>query len=354
MSNQIDLFETQDPDQDKRVTFSDKRKIFIDRSVEIAQAIIEQMKVGDAKWEMPWHKGLPIARNLITGKDYGGQNVLILWQKCVSENYKENLWGTFKQWQKRRAKVRKGEKGTLICHAIPKIKKNHLKLQVGTQLDLDFVSQESYNLLSKTFSFKFIYVFNIAQVSGFDFSHPDLFKQKTDDEILLRDFITATKAEVRIGGDRAFYQINNDFIQMPELARFQGNSDYPSQEKYNSTLLHELIHWTGHHTRCNRTFGQLFGDKAYAFEELVAELGGAILSTKFHQRVHPRKDHSQYLNSWISVLENDFSYLTEALEIARTSIFWLSAQSDVSQILSIQNRKITLSEKRLEEWNTLA
>lgn len=49
---------------------------------------------------------------------------------------------------------------------------------------------------------------------------------------------------------------------------------------YYATLLHELVHWTGHGTRLARPFGH-FGDERYRFEELVAELGSGFLCARF-------------------------------------------------------------------------
>ena len=52
---------------------------------------------------------------------------------------------------------------------------------------------------------------------------------------------------------------------------------FASAEAQCATALHELVHWTGRPGPLNRSFGRRFGDAAYAFEELVAELGSAIV-----------------------------------------------------------------------------
>ncbi len=66
-------------------------------------------------------------------------------------------------------------------------------------------------------------------------------------------------------------------IQMPGAALFTGTDTSTAQEAYYSTMLHELGHWTGAEARLNRTRGKRFGDRAYAYEELVAELTAAFL-----------------------------------------------------------------------------
>lgn len=70
----------------------------------IAVAILKQMKDGEGKYEMPWHKGIPVARNAFTGKQYGENNLIILWNKCLKKSYPENLWATLYQWRKVKAK----------------------------------------------------------------------------------------------------------------------------------------------------------------------------------------------------------------------------------------------------------
>jgi antirestriction protein ArdC len=66
-----------------------------------------------------------------------------------------------------------------------------------------------------------------------------------------------------------------------------------------------LIHWTGHTGRLAREFGQRFGDQAYAFEELVAELGAAFVCAALGLRAEPRPDHAAYLAHWLGILKAD-------------------------------------------------
>src|SRR5690606_7533879 len=83
--------------------------------------------------------------------------------------------------------------------------------------------------------------------------------------------VAATGADIRIGGDMAFYSPAHDFIQIPpQQAYFEPVNWY-------RTKLHELGHWTGHASRLNRDFSGRWGGEAYAREELVAELCSAFL-----------------------------------------------------------------------------
>src|SRR6202020_2884575 len=113
-------------------------------------------------------------------------------------------------------------------------------------------------------------------------------------------FAMNTGATVRHGGDRAYYSITNDYVQMPPFECFRDT------ESYYATLLHELTHWTRHPKRLNRDFGRKrWGDAAYAAEELVAELGAAFLCADLGVTPEPRDDHASYIADWLKVLQND-------------------------------------------------
>jgi antirestriction protein ArdC len=115
-------------------------------------------------------------------------------------------------------------------------------------------------------------------------------------EALTQAYIAAEGVTLAHGGNRAYYAMLQDHVQMPPVEAFH------STEGYYGTLLHELVHSTGHSKRKDRQFGKRFGDQAYAFEELVAEIGSAFLCAATGVSTEPRADHAQYLASWIEVL----------------------------------------------------
>ena len=91
-----------------------------------------------------------------------------------------------------------------------------------------------------------------------------------------------------------------------------------------STVAHELIHWTGHHTRLDRTFGKRFGDHTYAAEELVAELGAAFSCARLGLTNNPRDDHAKYLAHWLKVLKADPKALFTTAAAAQRAVTYLS------------------------------
>lgn len=130
--------------------------------------------------------------------------------------------------------------------------------------------------------------------------------------------MTGSGAKLHHGFDAAFYLPSKDQICLPDRERFT------TPENYYAAVLHELTHWTGHESRLNRLFGKRFGDDAYAFEELVAELGAAFTVVQLGMADTTIEAHASYLDSWIKVLKADKQAIfTAASQAAKTSDFIL-------------------------------
>jgi antirestriction protein ArdC len=112
--------------------------------------------------------------------------------------------------------------------------------------------------------------------------------------------------------DRAFYEPKGDLITLPLRGGFK------SPESYFATALHELTHWTGHEARLNRQFGKRFGDQAYAFEELVAEMGAAFLCVSCG--ILYDTQHASYINDWIRILQGNKRAIFTAAAKAQTAM----------------------------------
>jgi antirestriction protein ArdC len=89
-----------------------------------------------------------------------------------------------------------------------------------------------------------------------------------------------------------------DKITMPRREQF----DAP--DKYYATLLHELGHSTGHHSRLNRPLGNKHGSPAYAKEELRAEIASYIMGGELDLG-HDPSQHLAYVKSWVSILKDN-------------------------------------------------
>lgn len=277
----------------------------------LADSILTQMRQGADQWYMPWHQGLEEPINLVTGRVFSGRNAAILWSQCQKRGYKRNQWATLKQWSKRRAKVRRGAKGVRVF--VPKF-----------NLGPDFWGGDS----SEMSGFRSYHVFNVAELNNFNPDHPDLF-DTFDVNHNIENLARKCRATIKFGGDRACYIPSLDRIEMPPQNRFYSTPHTTAEEGYYSTLAHELVHWTRPAVRANRPVQFEDDSLDYAFEELVAELGAAIICSRFGQNIEPRPDHAAYLKSWLSVLEDDFQYFYKALAIAQDAVHWLYEAADM-------------------------
>ena len=137
-------------------------------------------------------------------------------------------------------------------------------------------------------------------------------------------FFQAIRADLRHGGNQAYYSPASDHIQMPPFAAFAENVPY------YSTLAHEHTHWTAPAARCDRELGKRFGDNAYAAEELIAELGAAFTCAHLGLSTEPREDHAQYIQSWLKVLKADNKAIFTAASKAQQATDWLIARAGES------------------------
>ena len=80
------------------------------------------------------------------------------------------------------------------------------------------------------------------------------------------EFLASSGPTIREGAGEAYYRPGDDFISLPRFEAFK------SAAHFYGVAFHELGHWTGHRSRLDRDLRHRFGERAYAAEELVAEL----------------------------------------------------------------------------------
>lgn len=271
---------------------------------EVTDKLIESMENNPGAWIKPWVTAGPgMPHNAVTGHEYNGINIPMLWGASAHFGHKTNGWASYQQWRQKGAQVRKGEKGTMIVF-------------------WSFIEKEEDGKKKKIGFLKCSHVFNADQVDGFDYQPPTLPNLAARLENA-EAFFAATGADIRHGHSGAFYNPNSDFVAMPDREAFIATNGSSATETYYGTLAHEMTHWTGHAKRCDRQFGKRFGDHAYAFEELVAELGAAFLSAHLGISSEPRADHAQYLASWLRVLRKDSKAVLTAASKASEALTYL-------------------------------
>ena len=268
----------------------------------ITDQFIEALKTGAPPWIKPWSEDIPYTdrpTNAVTDRKYTGVNVTILWISAASRGFARDRWLTFNQVSAVGGKVSRGQKGTVavLYRDIEVVRKDFRGFHVmndSGQPEMDTIK------LIRGFT-----LFNVEQCSGLpqDISTGPVVKTKIPNWKLHQaadNLIISNGINIRHDNDNAYYSPKRDFIRMPPKAAFKSTAGY------YSTLMHELTHWTGHASRLNRrgiAFPTDGEPKAYAFEEMIAEIGSAFLCAEFG--IRGELLHESYLLSWIRDLDYD-------------------------------------------------
>jgi antirestriction protein ArdC len=286
----------------------------------ITGQIVTELEKGVRPWFKPWnaeHAAGRITRPLRSnGIPYRGINVLMLWSEAMTKGYTAPIWLTFKQALELNAHVKRGEKGSLVVYAST-ITRTEVDGESGEENERDIPFMKGYT------------VFNVEQVEGLPAQYYAKAEPRLDPVPRIdraESFFAATGATIRHGGDRAFYTMAEDRVQMPPFESFQ------DAESYYATLAHEMTHWTRHPKRLERDFGRKrWGDEGYAMEELVAELGSAFLSADLDLTPEPREDHASYIGNWLKVLKDDKRAIFSAAAHAQRAADFLNGLQPVAQ-----------------------
>lgn len=267
---------------------------------------VNELLSGDLiPWRQPWFS--VSKRNFVSGKPYRGVN---RWMLALDS---EEFYLTFNQINELGLRLKQGSKSRIVVFW------KFLEKKVSQQSQ-----DESEN--NKTFIplLRYYRIFRASDVEGLTEEMITKKKEKlgipvrkNETDLVIDDFISKLKSDIRFGGDRAFYSVTDDYIQIPKLENFE------STDTYYETIFHELVHWTKAKERLDRSFKQ-DDDKAqaahrdeYSREELVAEIGSVLLLSHFGRKVDINNS-SAYLSGWASYIKQDkncvFSASTKAEE----------------------------------------
>lgn len=281
----------------------------IDIHQHVTDTIIAQMEAGTPPWRKPWTGGggtaaLPLRHN---GEPYRGVNILMLWASAEISGFTSERWMTFKQAIDLGGSVIKGSKcaRSVFYGTFEKdvSQTEHVTEGVEGKSRIPFAKCNN--------------VFNADQIEGL----PDAFYilpepardlgTRADPE--LEAFFAKTGADIVTTTEpRAYYRPSTDQVHMPPIATFF------EAARYYGVLGHELTHWTGGSKRLDRT--ARYNDRsAYAFEELVAEIGACILGVKLG--IEPDFDQSAaYIENWLEALKNDKGLIFKAASEAQKAV----------------------------------
>ena len=256
----------------------------------VTDRIIEQMNAGIVPWHQPWVGGAAMAISYTTRKAYSMLNQLLLG--------KPGEWLTWNQIQAKGGRDNPGAKSRFCDYCQP-VQKEQLDSETGEKVS------DSYLLL------KWYRVFHIDDIQGIEslcttVTPGDSLPPIEQAELAIEGYLSR-ESSLRFFNDQpsasAYYSPSKDEVVVPMLAQ------YALAEEYYSTAFHELTHSTMHEKRCNRQSESAitrFGDSAYSREELVAEIGSAMICNRLgieHEKAF--KNSAAYIQSWLKALKND-------------------------------------------------
>jgi len=282
---------------------------------EVTATVLEAMKSGSAPWVKPW-RDVPgdisaMPHNAATGRGYRGINTLLGWIAADRHGFTSNGWLTYKQALELGGNVRKGEKA-------------RLQVVFFKQLDIKDKNATGEDVTKRIPLIKLASVFNVEQCEGLTLpKRKGVELRQTDADQAVRELAERLKMRLGIGGNRACYIPALDTVQMPAAGTF--NDDASAL----STFFHEAGHWTGHKTRLDRDLSGRFGNAAYAFEELVAELTSAFLCASW--KVNGQLQHPEYLRHWIKVLQDDDKAFMKAASLAQAAADYITNEGEAGE-----------------------
>lgn len=305
----------------------------------VTNDIVEHLLRGvTAKWKCPWDRMTSVAINAKTGKRLVGVSQILCSMSMIQNDYQANKWLTFKQAKNLGGKIIKGSKSTLVFWLRP-----FVKVEIdGKEKLISPEGEELHNAIEEgnvIWSYRHAPYFNVEQIDGLDdeFYEPvqqasqhglgDRFTPIAEAEAFI-DLLQTSNDPLKLTheGWQAYYAPATDDVVMPEKEKFH------DELSYYGTLFHEVGHWTGSQARLNRKGivdkTTRFGDPAYVYEELVAELTASFKAAEMGLEREIREDHVQYIASWIQVLRNDHKLIFKVSQEAMKAVRFMNQLAD--------------------------
>lgn len=299
---------------------------------------MKQVKASDYKqgWLGKTTGGSPMN---LDGRNYSGGNVFMLMLDCAMQNFDLPIYCTIRQANRLGAHINKGEKSMPVIYWDFSVKdQNGKPMRYEDYKNMSASEQQKCQCIPFLKSYN---VFNIQQTNLADVKpdkveelkgnfrlidvHDDkgMYANQSIDE-MLHNQSWVCPIQYDKPSDGAFYSGKDDRIVVPMKKQFKihrkSAAVYEDGQEFYSSLLHEMIHSTGAPNRLGRDLHNRFGDKKYAKEELVAELGAARISNElgFHSRIIDNS--AAYIDSWIGAMNEDPTFiLTVMTDVEKAS-----------------------------------
>lgn len=336
-----------------------------------AEMMIEKIESIRKDWKKPWFTegALQWPRNL-SGREYNGMNAFMLLLHCEKEGYEIPRFCTFDCVQRLntpgkdgqelpRVSVLRGEKSfpvmltTFTCIH----KETKEKIKYDDYKKLSDKEKEHYNVYPKLQVFR---VFNVAQTNLRE-ARPDMWERleqensrpKIEDggehfsfapvDTMIKDNLWICPIKP-LHQDEAYYSISKKEIVVPEKEQFK------SGEAFYGTLFHEMTHSTGAEDVLDRIKPTTFGSEEYAREELVAELGSALVAQRYGMTKHIKEDSCAYLKGWLDELKESPQFIkTTLMDVKRASSLITQKVDKIAQDLerNVGEKQETVAQEKV-------
>ena len=268
----------------------------------VTNRIIALLEAGTVPWKHFANRTLTQPRNAVTKREYNGINYFFLNITAFTKGYSSNEWLTYKQAANLGGNVKKGEKSEIVVF-----------WKFLEKIDKETGEQKRIPML------RYFRVFNVDQCEGL----------KVRNMHEARDSQAIDAAEAIIAGmpnppkividnsPSAYFDPQTDAVHM--LARERCKTD----EQYYSSIFHELAHATGHVSRLDRVLSTDKNSTSYWFEELIAEMGAAMLSAHAGIFQEIEENAAAYCAAWIERLKTDKHMLVKAGGRSRKAVEYI-------------------------------
>ena len=293
----------------------------------VLAGLLEKISQGVMPWEKNFKEGAQFAgagipRNPKSKHIYSGLNSLVLKDAQQTRKYSDPRWMTFAQAKDLGGSVRKGEKGTFIL------------VPIVTKIEDEKTGKESIRRY-----FKEMAVFNVEQIDGLNLKPaseealPPVKPLEAQNFVIERyqkameaRGLKAPKIQYTYVGKYGSHESSPNWKPNADVVVLPNPEQFNSPEDYFEVLMHELTHSTGHQTRLDRSnlikdYGNPDG-VSRAREELIAEIGSAILADMFGVAYHLDKNAS-YVGSWLSRLKENPEEVVAATTEAQKAVDYL-------------------------------
>jgi antirestriction protein ArdC len=288
-------------------------------------------------------RGEIFASNPLSKTVYNGLNQLYLSFLINKNQYSQNRWMTFKQGRSAGAKIKKGERSTIVSYYSrkyidSKTRRNITKkvteiLKNGYPLpdDIEIIPIMKYYPVFNLNQFDWVPEELLFKGEAIEYSVPE--KDDLAEEILIK---SGANIEYRRFQDTVTTILSNQsanyYIPSKDKIILAGRNQFTGKEAFYKTALHELGHWTGHKSRMNRDLRGANGSKEYALEELTAELFSAFMAARlgFTSQI---TNNAAYINSWLRCLNEDKKFIFKAAAMAQKACNYVGELVEHGKVL---------------------